>query len=201
METEKNFEKKKLRHSRLCRLLIACAFVFLALRISITVIEIMRLWGRPEAEVILIDTGYSYRFEMFAGYAQCSYLNIPAEARMVSRKTFCMAWLILSVMTEDLPVLAVLGYLRKIMKVIRESHSPFVPQTVSCTQKIGWLILLTGIFGEAVLQMGMGLLVYRVPYLMNPLNFFWIFAGAVVLLVGDILKWGCDLQKFSDETL
>ncbi len=45
METEKNFEKKELRHSRLCRLLIACAFVFLALRISITVIEIMRLWG------------------------------------------------------------------------------------------------------------------------------------------------------------
>ena len=64
-----------------------------------------------------------------------------------------------------------------------------------------WLLVLTGVFGKWIFQMGMGLLVYHQPYFVNPLEFSWIFAGVIVLLTSDILRWGCELQEFSDETL
>lgn len=201
MEAEKSYAKKDLRYSCICRLFIEGGFCFLLLRIIIAVIEVIRLCHMPEAGIELTDTGYSYRFELLLGYAQCGYENLPMGAEMAGRRIFCIAWVVLTTVTKQLPVLALLGYLYKIMNVIRDSHSPFVFQTVDCVRRIGRILLLTGIFGEAVLQMGMGLLVFHVPYLMNPLDISWIFAGVVVLLSGGILEWGCELQEFSDETL
>ncbi len=201
MDTCKSYEKKDLSHSYICRLFLEGALLFWILRTAALLIAAGWLCFCPESAIELTDTGEAYRFELFCGYVQYGKENLPVGIEIVNNKTFCIAFLVLSVLTKELPVLAALGYLRKILNVIRDSHSPFVGQTAEYVGKIGKLLILTGIFGKLVLQMGLGLLAFHAPNMVNPLEFSWIFAGIIVLLIGDILRWGCELQEFSDETL
>jgi hypothetical protein len=197
----KSSKKKDLAHSRICRLLVTGALLFMILRFVLMLINVVGLCALPESEIELVDTGYSYRFEMALGYGQYRYDELMTGMELVSNKAFCIAFTLLSYLTKDLPFLIILLCLRRMLNGIRNSHSPFVPQSVIDTQLIGRLLLLTGFFGTGILQMGIGLLAFHRPYLMNPLEFSLIFAGVVVLLAGDILKQGCELQEFSDETL
>lgn len=201
MRGYKSYEKKDLAHSRICRLLVNSALLFMLLKLAFMIINTVALCVLPESELELVDTGFSYRFEMLLGYAQYRYEQPFVGMEIVSNQTFAIAFIVLTALTRDLPILAVLVLLRRMMNVIQSSHSPFVSQNVIAAQNIGRILLLTGCFGKGLLQMGIGLLAFHRPYLMNPLEFSWIFAGVIVLLADDMLKWGCDLQAFSDETL
>ncbi len=201
METYRSYEKKGLSYSRICRLFLAGALLVWLIRVAVAAVTIIWLCGQPESAIQLTETENAYRFDMILGYAQCGWEHLPGGAEIVSSKRFCIVFVFFSSITRELPVLLLLGYLRRILNVIRDSHSPFVSQTAEYTGKIGWLLVLTGVFGKWIFQMGMGLLVYHQPYFVNPLEFSWIFAGVIVLLTSDILRWGCELQEFSDETL
>ena len=201
MDTYESYEKKDLPHSYICRLFLNGALLFWIVKMVILTVSIVQLCLRPESAIELIDTGYSYRFDAFVGYMQCRYELLPIGIEMVSKKAFCIAFILLSGMTKDLPILIILGYLRRIMSVIKNSHSPFVLKTVHYTGKIGNIMILMGIFGEIVFRTGMSLLACHVLCTVGQMEFSWIFAGIIVLFAKDILKWGCELQEFSDETL
>lgn len=194
-------EKRELEHSYICRLFLEGVTIFFVLSTAVTLISAIYLCLQPESGIVLKDTGYSYRFELLVGYAQCGYEHLPLDVNIVSSKIFCISFLLLSLVTKDLPILVMLYYFRRILNTIRKSHSPFVPAITEDTKMIGKVLILVGIFGGVILQMGLGLIAYHVPYIENPLEFSWIFAGIIVLLAADILNWGCELQTFSDETL
>ena len=201
METYRSYEKKGLSYSRICRLFLAGALLVWLIRFAVAAVTIIWLCGQPESAIQLTETENAYRFDMILGYAQCGWEHLPGGAEIVSSKRFCIVFVFFSSITRELPVLLLLGYLRRILNVIRDSHSPFVSQTAEYTGKIGWLLGLTGVYGTSLNQRGQGLLGYHQPYFVNPLEFSWIFAGVIVLLTSDILRWGCELQEFSDETL
>lgn len=196
-----DYAKRGLEHSGICRFFVEIATVYFALSTIISIITAIYMCFQPESSIILEDTGYSYRFDMLIGYAQLSCDNLPPGAVMAGAKVFCVSYILLSVVAKNLPVLLVLYHIIRILNTIKKSHSPFVPVIVENVKRVGYIMIVMGLCSKIVLQMGMGLVAFHMPYMNNPVVFSCLFAGVIVFLVGDIMEWGCELQEFSDETL
>lgn len=199
------FQKKektyKLAHSRICNIFLIGAMIFYTIMIVLTVISALSYGLKAEGDIHVIDTGYSYRFDLLMGYANCDYENVPEGMRMLNEKTFCISFLLFTIISRDIPILIILNYFRKMLGIIKESHSPFVKEIVKCTKNIGMVLILMGLFGKLILQLGISMVAYHALNFVNPIEFSWIFAGIIVFLLSDVFSWGCELQQFSDETL
>lgn len=198
--TEKLYVNER-SHFKWFQIFITVALLVWGVRTLMGIISLVHLSVQPESAIHLADTGHSYRFDLLTGYADCSYENLPADAEMVNGKVFCVTFSLLGTVAIHLPVLLLLIYIRKMLKVIRGSYTPLVIAVAEYTNKAGKVLVLMGFFSFTIMQMGMGLIVYQEPYLMNPIQFTWVFAGMILLLFGDIFLKGCALQQISDETL
>ena len=79
--------------------------------------------------------------------------------------------------------------------------SPFSNEICRKIKKVGWIIVYFGLLQKLLFQSCISLICYHKFWINNPINLMLLFAGAVILLIGDIFVYGCELQKENDEVL
>lgn len=201
MESKVKFDEWENSKYGFCRVLVWGAIIYFGFSVVMTLVNVVYLGLQPSSAIKIIDTGYSYRFDLVIGYAQCTYENLPVNVDMTGPKIFSVTFLIMVTLVKDIPYLIALNYARKILNTMKRAHSPFVPELADYMGKIGEILILLGLFSKLVLQVLMGAIAYHTLNFVNPTQFSWVFSGIVVLLISDIFRRGCELQEFSDETL
>lgn len=167
----------------------------------VTVASLGAICIHPASEIVVSDTGSGLRFDLLAGYANLSAEYLPADYTVPDGKLFAVTYLLLDLITDQLPRLLILWLAGKMLNQIGKSHSPFIPEAADYVKWIGRIIMLMGLFRNLLMQAGISVIVYHQISLRNPIDFSWILVGLIVLLVGDIFKRGCVLQKDADEML
>lgn len=154
----------------------------------------------PDA-VSLINTGYSYRFNMLLGYGQVNFENLPSIHTISDEHIFIMSVMISCILTKYLPIIIIMIYGGKILKIISNFYTPFNPDMPIYFRKIGIILILVGFFGKLITQLLLSLVNFHKVYFNNPTQLEWIFAGLLIFLLSDIFKQGVKLQQSEDETL
>lgn len=114
-------------------------------------------------------------------------LNVKAFdvllVNLAGRMAFCFAALVI---------------LRRLLKRIVKSYTPFEPANVRSIRQLAWLVLLSDVLPEAV-----GWILARLSGVTAAfqLNIIFLFMGLVFLCVAEIFRYGCYLQQEADETL
>lgn len=191
------------KHYRVCRLLFYCFFAFLLFRAAMGVAAVLWTAATPASQLELTDTGSAYRYTLFHTgiYSQLGYDSFPHDLPLEDPKLFCVALPLLTLVSEVLPMLALMECGRRLLRLLGKAPSPFVPEAAVWIRRMGCVLILMGLFGKLVLQAGMGAVAYHAFYAQNPVQFPPILAGCVLLLLSDIFRRGCQLQRDSDETL
>lgn len=114
---------------------------------------------------------------------------------------FAMTYLALNLAVCGLPLLFIAWKGYRILHIMESSWSPFVPEIAAHICWIGRAALFIGLFSKFIIQAGMSAVIYHMFYFCNPFEMPWILAGLILLLVSDIFRKGCILQKEADETL
>ena len=108
---------------------------------------------------------------------------------------------ILDILLEYLPKLLICVQFQKIFRKLKITSTPFFPEIIFYINRIAYSMLFLGIFSQFLLQMIVFRIAYQTFYFNNPLRFSWILAGCIALILANIFRHGCMLQKESDETL
>lgn len=174
-------------------------FIFQA---GIGVANLVKVLSTKSEEIELEDTGYSYRFEGVIGYNQWTYLEQGTGGDLENPKACCVVFLVLALMTNNIPCLILLYYIHKILKRTESGRSPFVGEMVRDVNVVAGLLIGIGLCSRSVLALGMAVVSEKINVdLIDEMQFEWIFAGIIVFLFRDIFAHGCVLQQDVDETL
>lgn len=193
-------EKEQLHYDGSMILLVLFG-IWLIGSLLVLIVSLISICIHPAAQTVVTDTGAGLKFNLLLGYAQLSAQHLPAGYAQVNGKLFAISFLLLSLITDKLPLFIVWRYTYKMMKILGKAHSPFVPETADCVAWIGRVILWMGLLRNLIMQAGISLSVYHQLYFNNPIEYVWIFAGLIILLISDIFRRGCVLQQDADETL
>lgn len=158
---------------------------------------------RPAAETVVIKTAEGLRFDLLDGYAQLRRETAPlmTDSSDINGKVFAVAFLLLNLIAYNLPLLFIAWKGFQILHTMKHSWSPFVPEIAEHICWIGRTSLFIGLFHKLSIQVGMSAVIDHKVHFENPYELSWILAGVILLLVSDIFKKGCILQKEVDETL
>lgn len=201
MLSPRNMNEKEQLHYDGSMILLVLFGIWLVESLLVLTISLISIYIHPAAQTVVTDTGAGLRFDLLIGYAQLSAQHLPVDYAQMDGKLFAISFLVLSLITDKLPLLAIWRYTYTMMKLIGKTHSPFVPKAADCMAWIGRIILCMGVLRNLLMQAGISLVVYHQLYLNNPIEFLWIFLGLIILLISDIFKRGCVLQQDADETL
>lgn len=167
-------------------------------------IGLVSILSRPASETEIMDSGSHLWFYFLDGlYVQFpkEFLPFPVDTATVNGQVFAASYLLLILASYKLPMLFILWKGFCILRVMRHSYSPFMPEIARHICWIGRIALFIGFFEKLIVQAGMALIMYNKFVFENPMEISWILTGLILLLVSDIYKRGCALQKEVDETL
>lgn len=158
---------------------------------------------RPAVQPEIIRTASGLRFDLLTGYAQLRQETLPltTDVSSINGKLFAVTFLVLSLAAYHLPSFFIAWKGCRILHTLKHSHSPFVPEIAEHICWIGRISLFIGLFGKLIIQVGMSVVIDHRIHFDNPYEMPWLLAGVILLLVSDIFKKGCILQKEADETL
>lgn len=159
------------------------------------------VWALTSGKLEMADMGAAYQFRFLIGSINVLYEYIPGGEYIVSEKVLAVSFTAFVMLARYLPFLVLLNYIRKLLYICETSYSPFVAPAAVYVKRAGIWIIIMGVFSKAVIQFGTSLAACRQLYVDEPLDYTWIFAGIVLLIVSDIFERGCTLQQESDETL
>lgn len=166
-------------------------------------VDLIAICIRPAAETVLIKTTEGLRFDLLSGYAQLRRETMPltTDVSDINGKVFAVTFLLLCLIAYDLPLLFIAWKGCQILYTMEHSWSPFVPEIAEHICWIGRISLFIGLCHKLIIQIVMSAVIdHRISF-HNPYELAWILAGVILLLVSDIFKKGCILQKEVDETL
>ena len=189
-------------HYNMCEFFVRFAIVLYLIRIIVSIINIIYAGIQPDAGITV--EGEHHVFDMLIGIGRLGPDYLPADVPIINDKVLCIGFMLTALAVDFIPMLLVLDYIRKILKAIQNSHSPFIPEAAIYIKKAGKILILLGVFGKIAMKTAVQLLACRSVYSLgipDDLQLPLIFAGVLVLLVSDIFRRGCELQQFSDETL
>lgn len=206
MNNTKIREKGEMPHYNVCEIFVKMAMAFFILQLLWLAASIIYVGVHPVSELdMTFKAGNELRINLPVGYVRLSAAYLPeGNMEIMNEKVLCLGVLIMSIITNVIPMLLIMNYIRKMLKTISGSHSPFVNEVVEYIQKAGKLLVIVGVFSRSLLKVSVQMLASRqIDSLSLPgdLQVEWIFAGVLVLLIGDIFCRGCKLQEFSDETI
>lgn len=134
------------------------------------------------------------------------YNAFPAEwagkVTAIENPEYCfLVFTGLSLVSVAIPVFVILMMARKLLAQIKPGCSPFTKKSASAVRTIGIIIICMAIFSTQILQIGMAGFVFHRVYFENPYKLNYILIGLVILVIGKVFRYGCELQEESDLTV
>lgn len=197
-------EEREYRHYSWIR---AVYYVYLLISIwdlLIFLAGLTSILSRPASETVIMDSGSHLWFYILDGsFARFpkEFLPFTVDTATVNGQVFAASFILLTLVSEKVPLLFILWKGYRILRIMRHSYSPFMPEIAGHICWIGRTALFIGFFKKLILQGGMSLIIDHDFMFENPMEISWILTGLILLLVSDIYKRGCALQKEVDETL
>ena len=200
----KSEEERSERHFTLTRRIYYIYILVTVYDLFMYLAGLVSVLSRPAAQTEIMDTGTHLWFYIMDGNFvrfPKEYLPFEVDAPSVDGKLFAAAFLLLTFIANKLPIFFIVWKGYRILRAMKRSYTPFVPEIAGHICWIGRTALFIGLFGNLTIQGGMSLVFQHKFGFMNPTEVSWTLAGLILLLVSDIFKRGCTLQKEVDETL
>lgn len=188
------------RNMKICKYFLTVFAVILIFQSVVLLINFCTfLWTSPE-QIFVTQTESAVKIQAFIGYFQLSSQSLPINDNLeVSAKVFGASIAAITLFFEKIPSFLVLW---KVAQILQEmTSSPFSDEICQKIKEVGWIIVYFGLLQKLIFQSGISLICYHKFWIHNPINLPLLFAGAVILLIGDIFVYGCELQKENDEVL
>lgn len=201
MLSPKNMNEKEQLHYDGSQILLVLFGIGVAAELLIVLASLVSICVHPAAQTVVSDTGTGLQFDLLLGHANLSAEYLPTDYAAVNGKLFAVTYLLLGIIADKLPRFFILIIAGRMLERIGKSYSPFIPEVADDIRWVGRITICVGLFRKLILQTGISILVYRQVYFNNPIDFMWVLVGLIILLVGDIFRRGCILQKDADETL
>lgn len=201
MNNTQALDEQGYSHHMLCKIFVYGASAVLILQVITSVIFMIHFALLSSSDIQIINNGSGYSFALPLGYARFSYEYLGRDITIQNTKLFCITYLIARTITTELPILIILNYFRKVLGFLKKGYSPFTLEIIRYIKKIGMGLIYMGCFSKLLLQIALNMAADGTMMFANPLQLSYIFAGFVVLLLGDIFRRGCTLQREYDETL
>ncbi len=201
---KKSEKERNDRHFTLTRILYYLYMIATVYNVLEGLAGLISVLSRPAAETPIMDSGTHLWFYIIEGIFirfPKEYLPFVTDAAAVNGKVFAASFLLLNFISYELPMLFILWKGYRILRVMKRSYSPFVPEIAGHICWIGRTALFIGFFKKMIQQGGMSLIFVHDFWFENPTEVSWVLAGLILLLVSDIFKRGCALQQEVDETL
>lgn len=188
------------RNMKICKYFLAVFAVILTFQSVVLLINFCTfLWTSPE-QIFVTQTEGAVKIQAFIGYFQLSSQYLPINDNLeVSAKVFGASIAAITLFFEKIPSFLVLWKVAQILQ--KMTSSPFSDEICQKIKEVGWIIVYFGLLQKLLFQSGISLICYHKFWINNPINLTLLFAGAVILLIGDIFVYGCELQKENEEVL
>lgn len=175
-------------------------FLNFILEVVIGIISIGQSLLSPDM-ISIMNTGYSYRYNMLIGYGEVKFEDMPFYHTIENNAIFVLSAGVSYIISNSIPFLAIMIYGRKILRIINNFYTPFSPDMPAYIRNIGIIFILMGFFGKLIRQLLLGFFNFHKLYFHNPLELQWIFIGLLIIVLSDIFRRGVELQRNEDETL
>ena len=185
----------------LCKWILFLYTLYLFFMIACSVCNTIFLCCSPADSISVIDTGNGIKIQLLFGFLRLSESYLPPNYMNTSVQLLGIPLTILDILLEYLPKLLICVQFQKIFRKLKITSTPFFPEIIFYINRIAYSMLFLGIFSQFLLQMIVFRIAYQTFYFNNPLRFSWILAGCIALILANIFRHGCMLQKESDETL
>lgn len=149
----------------------------------------------------LLNTNFSYKFNMIIGYVEINFKNLPPNSIINNEYVFIRSVIIGNLVTSSLPLFIILIYGQKMLNVITNENSPFVLNMPIYIKNIGIILIIMGFVEKLINQLIINYASFHKLYFNNPIEFKWIISGLLFILLSEIFQKGVYLQKMDDETL
>ena len=189
------------KHHALCRWIFSLYALYLFFMIAGSVCNLVFLCGSPADSISLTDTGNGVKIQLLFGFLRLSEGYLPPDYMNTSAQLLGIPILLLDLLLEYIPQILICLKLRNIFRKLKTTETPFFPEIVSYISRIAYSMVFLGLFSQLLLQTTVFFIAYQTFYFSNPVRFSWVLAGCITLLLADIFRRGCVLQKESDETL
>ena len=188
------------RNMKICKYFLAVFAAILTFQSVVLLINFCSfLWTSPE-QIFVTQTESAVKVQAFIGYFQLSSQYFPINDNLeVSAKVFGASIVAITLFFEKIPSFLVLWKIAQILQ--KMTLSPFSNEICRKIKEVGWIIVYFGLLQKLLFQSCISLICYHKFWINNPINLMLLFAGAVILLIGDIFVYGCELQKENDEVL
>ena len=188
------------RNMKICKYFLAVFAAILTFQSFVLLINFCSfLWTSPE-QIFVTQTESAVKVQAFIGYFQLSSQYLPISDNLeVSAKVFGASIVAITLFFEKIPSFLVLWKIAQILQ--KMTLSPFSNEICRKIKEVGWIIVYFGLLQKLLFQSCISLICYHKFWINNPINLMLLFAGAVILLIGDIFVYGCELQKENDEVL
>lgn len=188
------------RNMKICKYFLAVFAAILTFQSVVLLINFCSfLWTSPE-QIFVTQTESAVKVQAFIGYFQLSSQYLPINDNLeVSAKVFGASIVAITLFFEKIPSFLVLWKIAQILQ--KMTLSPFSNEICRKIKEVGWIIVYFGLLQKLLFLSCISLICYHKFWINNPINLMLLFAGAVILLIGDIFVYGCELQKENDEVL
>lgn len=196
---------KKIRENSLAYRVKISKYLFLLLLIFILgksiilILDLGAFLSDSLNQALVIEQNDSVRIQAAVGYIQLSSEYLPIDANLVvSKKVLGICIIITTLIFENIPLILIL---LKIKDIIQKMDTPFCDEVCWKIKQIGWLIVYFGVVQRSIIQISVSSICYHKFWFNNPIDLAKLFAGVIVLLLGDVFLYGYKLQKETDELL
>lgn len=194
-------DRTRMGHINICKFFGVILMIILSCQ-SIALITnfCFFIWNSPD-QIYITYLGSSVKIQALFGYFQLPFQLLPDSDLEVSARALGAGIAVITLLSEKIPLFFVLWKSMRIFQNMVQFHSPLCDEICRKIKEIGWIIIYFGLLQQLIFQVGVSMISYHKLWFENPVNLALVFAGGVVLLVGDIFTYGCELQKESDELL
>lgn len=197
--------KKKESHSMIYMLsliFLIIVLIIVSVKLLFQFDNILTLMDKNN-EVLVEKIGDSYKIELSKGYLDINIQEYPSYFGLnkIDGKKMALVCISTDIFTSKIPYLLIIILLTVIVYKSMKYYSPFITEIMLYTKMIGIILLYIGIFQRLIDQTFLSKLIFSKLYFKNPIQWEYIITGFLLILLSDILKKGCKLQKEADETL
>lgn len=153
----KSEEERSERHFTLTRRIYYIYILVTVYDLFMYLAGLVSVLSRPAAQTEIMDTGTHLWFYTLGGNFvrfPKEYLPFEVDAPSVDGKLFAAAFLLLTFIAHKLPIFFIVWKGYRILRAMKRSYTPFVPEIAEHICWIGRTALFIGLFGNLTIQGG-----------------------------------------------
>ena len=151
----KSEEERSERHFTLTRRIYYIYIFVTVYDLFMYLAGLVSVLSRPAAQTEIMDTGTHLWFYIMDGNFvrfPKEYLPFEVDAPSVDGKLFAAAFLLLTFIANKLPIFFIVWKGYRILRAMKRSYTPFVPEIAEHICWIGRTALFIGLFGKMTIQ-------------------------------------------------